>query len=70
MHSWKSYTSHAANKILQRSGDFWFREYFDRFIRDDRHFARAVNYIEENPVKAGLVRTREAWRWSSAWWKG
>ena len=70
MHSWKSYTSHAANKILQRSGDFWFREYFDRFIRDDRHFARAVHYIEENPVKAALVRTREAWRWSSAWWKG
>lgn len=70
MHSWKSYTSHAANKILHRSGDFWFREYFDRFIRDDQHFARAVHYIEENPVKAALVRTREAWRWSSAWWKG
>jgi REP element-mobilizing transposase RayT len=69
MHSWKSYTSHRANQILKRSGDFWFREYFDRFIRDDRHFAKALLYIEENPVKAGLVRTREAWRWSSAWWK-
>jgi REP element-mobilizing transposase RayT len=67
VHSWKSYTAHEANRILKRSGDFWFREYFDRFVRDDRHFANAVQYIEQNPVKAGLVRTREEWRWSSAW---
>jgi REP element-mobilizing transposase RayT len=67
VHSWKSHTAHAANRILGRSGDFWLREYFDRFIRDDRHFANVVRYIEENPVKAGLVSTKEAWRWSSAW---
>jgi REP element-mobilizing transposase RayT len=66
-HSWKSYTAHAANEILGRSGDFWFREYFDRFIRDDRHFRSAVSYIERNPVKAGLVRLPEEWRWGSAW---
>lgn len=66
VHAWKSFTAHAANRILGRSGDFWFREYFDRFIRDDRHFSRAVNYIENNPVKAGLVGRREEWRWSSA----
>jgi len=67
VHFWKSYTSHEANRILGRAADFWFREYFDRFIRDDRHFAKAVDYIERNPVKAGLVSTREEWRWSSAW---
>jgi REP element-mobilizing transposase RayT len=69
LHSWKSYTAHAANQILGRSGEFWFREYFDRFIREDRHFVNAVKYIEENPVKAGLVRASEKWRWSSAWWR-
>lgn len=69
LHSWKSYTAHAANQILGRSGDFWFREYFDRFIREDRHFANALRYIEENPVKAELVRRAEEWRWSSAWWR-
>jgi REP element-mobilizing transposase RayT len=70
VHSWKSYTAHRANSILGRSGDFWFREYFDRFIRDDRHFTNAVRYIEMNPVKAGLVGRAEEWRWSSAWWRG
>ena len=68
VHSWKSYTAHAANRSLGRTGDFWFREYFDRFLRDDRHFRNAVQYIDQNPVKAGLVRLPEEWRWSSAWW--
>jgi putative DNA methylase len=67
LHSWKSFTAQRANAILKRSGDFWEREYFDRFIRDDRHFANAVGYIEMNPVKAGLVARAEEWRWSSAW---
>lgn len=67
VHSWKSYTAHRANQVLGRSGEFWFREYFDRFIRDERHFRSVVEYIEQNPVKAGFARTREEWRWSSAW---
>jgi REP element-mobilizing transposase RayT len=67
IHSWKSFTSHGANQILRRSGDFWFREYFDRFIRDEQHFVNAVTYIERNPVKAGLAGSPEEWRWSSAW---
>ena len=68
VHSWKSYTAQIANQILGRSGDFWFREYHDRFIRDERHFANAVEYIERNPEKAGLAARREEWRWGSAWW--
>jgi putative DNA methylase len=66
IHSWKSYTATEANKILGRHGAFWFREYFDRFIRDERHFANAIRYIHENPVAAGLVEKAEEWRFSSA----
>jgi REP element-mobilizing transposase RayT len=66
LHSWKSFTAHEANKILGRDGDFWFREYYDRFIRNERHFANAREYIENNPVKAGLVNEKGQWRWSSA----
>lgn len=67
VHSWKSFTANGANKILGRKGDFWQREYHDRFIRDDDHYRNAVVYIENNPVKAGLVKAAEAWRYSSAW---
>ena len=66
LHAWKSYSAKAANKILKRQGEFWQRDYFDRFIRNAEHFAAAIAYIEENPVKAGLARVKTDWRWSSA----
>jgi putative transposase len=68
--SWKSYVAHEANRILHRSGKFWFREYHDRYIRNAEHLANAVEYVENNPVKAGLVGSKEEWRWSSAWAPG
>jgi len=64
--SWKSFTSKQANRILDRSGTFWFREYYDRFIRNDEHYANAIAYIEYNPVKANLCRYPEDWPYSSA----
>ena len=44
----------------------WMREYWDRYIRDERHFQMAMDYIHQNPVKAGLVGTAKDWPWSSA----
>jgi len=66
VHSWKSYTAHEANKILGRTGRFWFVESHDRYIRNEAHFANALAYIENNPVKAGLCTRPEDWPWSSA----
>ncbi len=65
MHSWKSYTAKAANRLLRKTGDFWHREYFDRYIRNDKHYVMAVTYIEGNPVRAGLCASVEEWPWSS-----
>ena len=65
-HSWKSFTAHECNKVLKRTGRFWQREPFDRYIRNERHFRNALIYIEDNPVKAGLCQRPEDWRWSSA----
>jgi REP element-mobilizing transposase RayT len=69
MHSLKSYTSHEANKMLIREGHFWFKEYFDRYIRNGEHFRAVVRYIEENPVKARLCERPEDWKFSSAYFK-
>ena len=66
IHSWKSFTASEANRVLGRSGRFWFREYHDRFIRDLDHFGKAVEYIETNPVTAGLVAGVQEWRFGSA----
>ena len=66
LHSWKSFTSNAANRLLGRGGEFWYPDYYDRFIRDEKHFGRAVDYIEMNPVKAGLCKRPEDWPFGSA----
>ena len=54
MHSWRSFTAHEANIILQRTGDFWMKDYYDRYIRNADHYRAVALYIEQNPVKAGL----------------
>jgi REP element-mobilizing transposase RayT len=64
--SWKSYIAHEANKLLGRSGAFWAPDYFDRFVRDEKHFNAVLEYIHQNPVKAGLVSIPQDWPWSSA----
>jgi len=69
MHSHKSYTAHQANKLLNRTGKFWMEEYFDRYIRNADHFRNTVNYIENNPVKAGLCSKPSDWPFSSAWFR-
>jgi REP element-mobilizing transposase RayT len=69
MHSLKGYTSSESNKILSRSGKFWQEDYFDRYIRDVDHFEKAVVYIENNPVKAGLCKHSNDWRFSSAYFR-
>jgi len=66
LHSWKSYTSNVANRLLNRTGEFWYPDYFDRFVRDEEHFARAIEYIEMNPVVAGICHRPEDWAYGSA----
>jgi REP element-mobilizing transposase RayT len=64
--SWKSYTANEANRLLGRAGTFWQPEYFDRYMRDQEHLAKAIRYIENNPVKARLVRLPAEWPFGSA----
>ena len=73
VHSWKSVTAHAILKTLATAGEtptlpaLWQREYFDRFIRDERHLQAVIDYIDNNPVKAGLVAHAGDWPFGSAW---
>ena len=72
LQSWKSYTgrwglSHNAELGLGVPGpQFWMREYWDRYIRDEEHFQATVQYIHDNPTKAGLCQEPHDWPWSSA----
>ena len=64
--SWKSFTSRHSNKRLGRNGAFWEPDYFDRYMRNEDHLTRTIEYVENNPVKVGLVAKATDWPWSSA----
>jgi putative transposase len=36
-------------------------------VQDDEHVLTVCRYAERNPLRAGLVRRAETWRWSSLW---
>ena len=65
--SWKSYSAREINKISGMRGSLWHREYFDRYIRDEKHLNEVSEYIQMNPVKAGLVKNKEDWQFCSAY---
>ena len=70
MHSLKSFTSNEIGKLYPELRPVWQTESFDRYIRSEEHYWHAVRYIHENPVKAGLSETAEAFPWSSASGRG
>jgi len=47
--------------------NLWQRDVWDRYMRDEFHLNSTIEYIHNNPVKAGLCEIPEDWRWSSAW---
>ncbi len=49
-----------------RTRRLWQRDYWDRYIRNERHYLAVVDYIHQNPVKAALAAVAEAWPYSSA----
>jgi putative transposase len=63
----KGATAREANILLGRIGQpFWQDESFDHWCRNGAELFRVIRYIENNPVRAGLVGEPENWPWSSA----
>jgi REP element-mobilizing transposase RayT len=67
--SLKGITAKRANAMWGLTGKpFWQEESYDHLVTHEREFGRIRNYIEGNPVRAGLVRDANEYRWSSAGW--
>ncbi len=61
LHSLKGNTAYQANRLLGRQGRFWQHESYDHVVRDAEELNRIVNYVLENPRRAGLP---ERWVYS------
>jgi len=62
LQSLKSFSANEMNKALQRSGNFWQPESFDRVIRNRTELEYRINYVLDNPVKVGIVPHWSAYR--------
>jgi len=52
----KGSTAFLANKLLARRGQFWQHESYDHVVRDNEDLGRIIDYVLENPRKAGLPK--------------
>jgi putative transposase len=54
VHSWKRQSAVRINRLTDSTRALWQRDYFDRLVRNEQHFARCVRYIRSNSEKARL----------------
>lgn len=60
----KGRTARFCNQFLGREGVFWHHESYDHVVRNEQEFDRILQYIVNNPVKAGLVSEWELWAYT------
>jgi REP element-mobilizing transposase RayT len=59
----KGVSARSVNKLLGGSGPVWQDESFDHVVRSGESFSGKLQYIRQNPVRAGLVKRAEDYRW-------
>ncbi|GHU21406.1 hypothetical protein FACS1894172_17350 [Spirochaetia bacterium] len=55
------------NTKHQQTGHFWGDRFYSRVIQNELDFWNVYNYIDKNPVVAGLVENPEDWEYSGAY---
>jgi len=79
MHGWKRKSSHALKDFLRKeapeyagrldlSAPIWRRRFYDFNIFSETKLREKLEYMHNNPVRAGLAGTPTDWSFSSARW--
>jgi putative transposase len=58
---WKSVSSRRIAATLAIEPPIWQSNYFDRYLRSSESYSDKWQYVEQNPVRAGLVGRVEDW---------
>ncbi|HEV8432233.1 MAG TPA: transposase [Thermoanaerobaculia bacterium] len=59
----KGVSSHSVNRVNGTHGTLWQHESFDHILRSDESLGKKVEYVCQNPVRAGLAATPEEYPW-------
>lgn len=60
-----SWFARFANRRHGWDGHLFRNRFWSELIEDDRHLLETARYIVLNPVRAGICKSPEEWRWSS-----
>ena len=50
-----------AAKLSRAKAQLWEEGFFDHVLRSDESYSQKWNYVRENPVRAGLVKSIDDW---------
>lgn len=53
------------NQCYKRTGTLWEGRHYSSLIQSEKYLLTCYRYIEQNPVRAGMVAHPEEYRWSS-----
>jgi len=60
------FKSIVSRRLFPSRHGIWMKRFDDVVLRSEAVFLTKLNYIHENPVRAGLVSPAANWKWSSA----
>ncbi len=63
MQAIKGASAHRINRYVGRKGRVWQDESFDRAVRSVENLRGKIDYMVENPVRAGLVSNPADYHW-------
>ncbi len=64
MQQWKQWTSKRIKSELGLDDSVWQEEFFDHLLRSHESYSEKWNYVEQNPVRAGLIEQAGDWPFS------
>ena len=59
----KGASARSVNKLLESRGPVWQEESFDHVLRSQESFEEKLEYIRKNPVRRGLAKSPEDYKW-------
>lgn len=65
LHDVKNVSALRLHAVRGSEGPLWQHQFWDRFVRNATEFNARLEYMHMNPVRKGLVKRPQDWRWSS-----
>jgi len=52
-------------ELIEYNHPIWQKSFYDHAIRNEQDFEEKLDYIHQNPIRVGLVKSADQYKWSS-----